>query len=67
MSHTHFIGFRGDEYSRAARVFGQPDFIHKDHDLRMYGDIGPEDTLVFGPKASPDYISKYSWQDHENW
>lgn len=63
--HTHFIGFRGDEYLRAIRVFGPPDFVHMSHDHRMYGDVGPDDILVFGPKADPDHISKYSWQDHE--
>lgn len=24
----HFVGFCGDEYSRAVLVFGEPDFIH---------------------------------------
>lgn len=59
---NHFIGFRTTgELNRAARVFGPPDFIH-----RAYGDIDTEnDTLVFGSKADPDHIIKYSDQDHE--
>jgi hypothetical protein len=65
--HIHFIGFRGEEFWSAVKVWGQPDFVHMIHDARMYGDVGPDDTLVFGPKASPDIISQYSWQDHENW
>lgn len=65
--HVHFIGFRGDEYARAQRVFGPPDFIHLIHDHRLYGDVGEEDLLVFGPKADPDHISEFSWQDHELW
>jgi hypothetical protein len=65
--HVHFVGFRGDEYHRAARVFGPPDFVHMVHDARMYGDVGARDVLVFGPKADPEKISEYSWQDHENW
>ena len=62
---VHFVGFRGDEFLRAKRVFGPPDFIHMIHDHRMYGDVGDGDLIVFGPKASPDKISDYSWQDHE--
>ncbi len=62
----HFVGFRGDEYISAIRVFGKPDFIHMTHDHRMYGDIDTDsDTIVFGPKADPDFISPYSDQDHE--
>lgn len=65
--HVHFIGFRGEEYWSAVKVFGPPDFVHMTHDNRMYGDVGEYDVLVFGPKAHPDRISDYSWQDHENW
>ena len=62
---VHFIGFRGDEYLSAVRVFGFPDFIHVTHDQRMYGDVDNDDTLVFGPKADPDFICPYTDQDHE--
>lgn len=65
--HMHFIGFRGEEYCSAVRVWGQPDFVHLIHDHRLYGDVGPDDVLVFGPKADPAVISEYSWQDHELW
>jgi hypothetical protein len=64
---VHFIGFRGDEFNRAIRIFGQPNFIHMWHDHRMYGDVGDGDTLVFANKADPNVISQYSWQDHELW
>ena len=67
MRSVHFIGFRGDEYHRAARVFGAPDFVHMTHDRRMYGDVGEDDILVFAAKADPDYVSEYNWQDHMNW
>ena len=62
--HVHFVGFRGDEYNTAARVWGKPDFIHLIHDNRMYGDVGDGDTVVFGPKAD-ETISDYNDQDHE--
>jgi hypothetical protein len=65
--HIHFVGFRGEEYWAAVKVFGKPDFIHRWHDARMYGDIGDHDILVFGPGADPARINKYSWQDHEIW
>lgn len=62
----HFIGFRGQEYLSAIMAFGKPDFIHVTHDHRMYGDVDTdEDTLVFGPKADPDFICPFSDQDHE--
>jgi len=67
MAHVHFIGFRGEEFWSAVRVFGYPDFIHKWHDHRMYGDVGDGDTLVFANKATPNIISEFSWQDHELW
>lgn len=67
MRSVHFIGFRGDEYHRAARVFGKPDFVHMTHDRRMYGDVGEDDILVFAAKADPDNVSDYNWQDHMNW
>jgi hypothetical protein len=66
-SHVHFVGFSGDEYYRAARVWGMPDFVHAWHDARMYGDVGPNDVIVFGPKAHPNEVSPWTWQDHANW
>lgn len=63
---THFVGFRGDEYERAKKVFGPPDFVHMIHDRRMYGDVGENDVIVFGPKGE-EQVSAYVWQDHENW
>lgn len=43
----HFVGFRGDEYVRACRVFGTPDFIHRGWDLRAKREIAPDDTVIF--------------------
>ena len=33
---VHFFGFRGDEYNRAKKIWGEPDFIHPVHDRRSY-------------------------------
>ena len=50
---VHFVGFKGDEYARACRVFGQPDFIHPGFDLRALREICPGDTVVF---AKGDHV-----------
>jgi hypothetical protein len=47
MSATHFVGFRGDEYARACRVFGRPDFVHPGWDLRARREIEPGDRVIF--------------------
>ena len=67
MVHVHFVGFRTDEqWSAAVKVWGKPDFVHRWHDHRMYGDIDTGcDTVIFAGKAHPDHISKYNWQDHQ--
>jgi hypothetical protein len=43
----HFVGFKGDEYPRAVRVFGRPDFVHRGWDLRAKREVAPGDTVVF--------------------
>lgn len=44
---VHFVGFRGEEYNRAQRVWGTPDFVHVSHDVRVAGDVALGDTVVF--------------------
>ena len=39
---VHFIGFDGDGFSAAVKVWGRPDFIHKFFDKRSLGDIDLE-------------------------
>ena len=65
----HFIGFRGDEYNRAKKIWGEPDFIHPVHDRRAYVDIDIfDDILIFANKERPDVISKYrrEYEDIKN-
>jgi len=52
---VHFVGFRGDEYHRARRVFGSPDFIHIGWDRRSRREIADGDLIVFakGPHDQP--------------
>jgi hypothetical protein len=53
---VHFVGFRGEEYNNAVKVYGKPDFIHQHWDERAKTDIAPGDTVVFGPKAREDRV-----------
>lgn len=45
----HFVGFRGNEFISAIKVFGQPDFIHHDADRRFWvgGELGKADVVIF--------------------
>ena len=60
----HFVGFRGDEYHSAARIWGKPDFIHPAWDRWAQQDMHPLDTLLFarGTETAPVAQSNYSPQ-----
>lgn len=60
---VHFIGFRGEEYNSAAKVYGKPDFIHVHNDVRAKADIAPGDIVVYGPKADPNVTVPYAHDD----
>lgn len=47
----HFIGFRGDEYTSAVRVWGKPDYVHEYATWSALGECAPQDTVIFGPHA----------------
>lgn len=60
---THFIGFRGDEYVRARRIWRGPHFIHRWLDERAFREIDWErDTVLLAntergdlrPFSAPD-------------
>jgi cation diffusion facilitator CzcD-associated flavoprotein CzcO len=63
---VHFIGFRGDEYNRAVRVWGKPDFIHRRWDVRAQQEIEPEDTAVFAVGTCADEPRHPSFDDSEH-
>jgi hypothetical protein len=48
---VHFIGFRGDEYWSAVRIWGKPDYTWPQATWHILGDIAPEDTVIFAAKA----------------
>ena len=47
MAQVHVVGFRGDEYNRAVRVWGRPHFIHRYWDVRAAQEAQDDDTVVF--------------------
>jgi hypothetical protein len=62
----HFVGFRGDEYARAVRIFGPPDFIHIGWDRWARMEVAPGDIAVFAKGTGDDEPSPYSFPDlHE--
>jgi hypothetical protein len=64
----HFVGFRGDEYTTAVRIFGLPDFIHRNWDVRVLfgGELDPTvDVLVFARGDENDTPNKFPFNDSE--
>tara|TARA_B110000503_G_scaffold119727_1_gene181779 strand:- start:365 stop:574 length:210 start_codon:yes stop_codon:yes gene_type:complete len=61
---VHFVGFKGDEYTNAVKVWGKPDFYHRLYDTRAEGDFSPEDTVVFA-NGSENRFKSFSFNDSE--
>ncbi|MDQ1155678.1 hypothetical protein QE385_000005 [Sphingomonas sp. SORGH_AS 950] len=59
----HFVGFRGEEYVRAVRVFGPPDFIHIGWDRWARLEVVQDDVAVFATGTAEDEPSAYSFPD----
>ena len=55
---VHYVGFRGDEYVRAYRIWGGPVMIHKVYDERVFTEVGEKDIVIFGPQYK---YSHYVW------
>lgn len=56
---VHFVGVKGDSFRHAVRIWGQPDFIHPHHDVRMWGEVDPSvDVIIFGQSQDPDRIHR---------
>lgn len=43
----HFVGFKGDEFNRALRVFGPPAYVHPTWDVRAEQEWAPGDVVVY--------------------
>jgi hypothetical protein len=60
----HLIGFRGEEYWSAIKVWGHlPVMIHRVHDIRAYRDIGEEDVVLFANKETEEMIRDRNGSD----
>ncbi len=61
---VHFIGFRGNEYTSAVRVWGKPDFIHMGWDRRSRREIDFDaDTIVFARGEHDQAYSRRNFND----
>lgn len=62
---VHFVGFRGDEYNSAVKVFGKPDFFHRDWDVRVKhgGEFDENDVVVFAKKTDQDKCNEHAFND----
>lgn len=60
---THFVGFRGEEFWSAVKVWGRPDFFHRHWDARVPGDVAPGDTVVFAKGTDQDPFVKFTFDD----
>ena len=58
---VHFVGFTGEEYISAVRVWGEPEFTHRGWDKRARREIAAEDTVVFarGPHDQQMRVKSY--------
>ena len=59
----HFIGFRGDEFISAIKVWGRPDFFHRVWDVRAQQEIAPGDTAIFARGTDRDTPTKWTFDD----
>lgn len=57
MKCLHLVGFRGDEYWSARRLYPDlPVFIHRVHDERAHRDFGEHDVIIFANDEREDVI-----------
>lgn len=60
---VHYVGFRGDEFVRARRIFGGPVFIHRRWDRRAQRDVGPGDVVIFATGDETQPIARSNGDD----
>jgi hypothetical protein len=61
----HFVGFKDDRYWNAVRVFGLPDFVHRNWDVRARQEIVEGDEAVFASGSIDDEPRAVSWDDSQ--
>lgn len=50
----HFVGFKDDRIWNARRVWGEPDFYHRNWDQRAWQEVVPGDVAVFASEVVCD-------------
>lgn len=66
MGALHFVGFRGNEYLSAVRIFGKPDFFHRLYDRRAKQEIVEGDVAVFANGEESKDRGIHSFNDSEH-
>ena len=59
----HFVGFRGEEWWSAIKVWGRPHFIHMGWDQRAQREIIPGDIVIFATGEADQPAAKYNYPD----
>lgn len=60
---VHFIGFRGEEYWSAVRVWGDPTFVHIGWDRRAQREIAEGDVVVFARGEASQSMAEHNYPD----
>jgi len=63
---VHFVGFRGEEYHSAVRVWGKPDFFHRNWDVRVKhgGEYDKDnDVVVFAKGDENSRLHEHAFND----
>lgn len=59
----HFVRFTDDSYSRAVKVFGKPDFVHRFWDYRAVCEVCEGDVVVFAKGDENQPVEQYAYDD----
>ena len=60
---VHFVGFRGEEYWSAVRIWGRPAFVHRRWDVRAAQEVMAGDIAVFARGCAEDVPEHPSFDD----
>ena len=61
---VHFVGFRGDEFHSAVKVWGKPDFFHRVFDDRVtHGDVDWDNDIVIFANGADKRHTKFTFND----
>jgi len=62
----HYVGFRDDRVWSARKIWGEPDFYHRNWDYRAWQESRvPGDVAVFATGTERDEPKPVGWDDSE--